>query len=67
MKFLSKKILQIKLITKKMNEGENKKSSFVEHLTELRSRLVKSIIYLFIGEYVQEKNFKKNFQFVRFL
>ena len=31
-----------------MNEGENKKSSFVEHLTELRSRLVKSIIYLFI-------------------
>ena len=31
-----------------MNEGENKKSSFVEHLTELRSRLVKSLIYLFI-------------------
>ena len=30
-----------------MNDGENKKSSFVEHLTELRSRLVKSIIYLF--------------------
>ena len=31
-----------------MNEEDNKKSSFVEHLTELRSRLVKSIIYLFI-------------------
>ena len=30
-----------------MNDGKNKKSSFVEHLTELRSRLVKSIIYLF--------------------
>jgi len=31
-----------------MNEEKNKQSSFVEHLTELRSRLVKSIIYLFI-------------------
>ena len=31
-----------------MNDGKNKKSSFVEHLTELRSRLVKSIIYLFV-------------------
>ena len=31
-----------------MNEEENKKSSFVENLTELRSRLVKSIIYIFI-------------------
>jgi len=31
-----------------MNEEDNKKTSFVEHLTELRSRLVKSIIYLFI-------------------
>jgi len=31
-----------------MNEEENKQASFVAHLTELRSRLVKSIIYLFI-------------------
>jgi len=31
-----------------MDEEANKQSSFVEHLTELRSRLVKSIIYLFI-------------------
>ena len=31
-----------------MDELENKQSSFVEHLTELRSRLVKSVIYLFI-------------------
>ena len=31
-----------------MNDEENKKSSFVEHLIELRSRLIKSIIYLFI-------------------
>ena len=30
-----------------MNDDKNKKSSFVEHLTELRSRLIKSIIYLF--------------------
>ena len=36
------------MITKKMNEEKDKQSSFVEHLTELRSRLVKSIIYLFI-------------------
>jgi len=31
-----------------MNDEKNKHSSFVEHLTELRSRLTKSIIYLFI-------------------
>ena len=31
-----------------MNEDENKQSSFVDHLAELRSRLVKSIIWLFI-------------------
>ena len=31
-----------------MNDEKNKETSFVEHLTELRSRLVKSIIYLFI-------------------
>tara|TARA_Y100000590_G_scaffold279773_1_gene314265 strand:+ start:9575 stop:10339 length:765 start_codon:yes stop_codon:yes gene_type:complete len=31
-----------------MNDEKDKKSSFVEHLTELRSRLVKSIIYLFL-------------------
>ena len=31
-----------------MNEEKNKQTSFVEHLTELRSRLIKSIIYLFI-------------------
>ena len=31
-----------------MNEEDNKQTSFVEHLTELRSRLVKSITYLFI-------------------
>ena len=31
-----------------MNDKKNKQSSFVEHLTELRSRLVKSIVYLFI-------------------
>ena len=31
-----------------MNDEKNKHSSFVEHLTELRSRLIKSIIYLFI-------------------
>ena len=36
-----------------MNEKENKQSSFVEHLTELRSRLVKSIIYLFVFFYSQ--------------
>ena len=31
-----------------MNDEKVKQSSFVEHLTELRSRLVKCIIYLFI-------------------
>ena len=31
-----------------MNEENEKKSSFVEHLTELRSRLIRSVIYLFI-------------------
>ena len=31
-----------------MNDEKIKQSSFVSHLTELRSRLVKSIIYLFI-------------------
>ena len=30
-----------------MNDEKNKQSSFVEHLTELRLRLVKSVIYLF--------------------
>jgi len=31
-----------------MNDEIQKKSSFVEHLTELRSRLVRSVIYLFL-------------------
>ena len=31
-----------------MIEDKNKKSSFIEHLTELRSRIVKSVIYLFL-------------------
>ena len=31
-----------------MNDDKIKKSSFVEHLAELRSRLIKSFIYLFI-------------------
>ena len=31
-----------------MNDENIKQASFVEHLTELRSRLVKSIVYLFI-------------------
>ena len=31
-----------------MNDEKSKQSSFIDHLTELRSRLVKSIIYLFI-------------------
>ena len=31
-----------------MNDEKNKQGSFVEHLTELRSRLVKSFVYLFI-------------------
>ena len=33
---------------KKMNDEKNNQASFVEHLTELRSRLLKSVIYLFI-------------------
>ena len=32
----------------KKNTKNQKKYSFVEHLTELRSRLVRSIIYLFL-------------------
>ena len=31
-----------------MKDEKNKQSSFIEHLTELRSRLVKSVVYLFI-------------------
>ena len=31
-----------------MNDEKNNQASFVEHLTELRSRLLKSVIYLFI-------------------
>ena len=31
-----------------MNEEKIKQASFVEHLSELRSRLLKSIIYLFV-------------------
>jgi len=31
-----------------MNDEKVKQTSFVGHLTELRSRLLKSIIYLFI-------------------
>ena len=31
-----------------MNDEKEKKSIFVEHLTELRSRLVKSIVFLFL-------------------
>jgi len=31
-----------------MNDDKTKQASFVDHLTELRSRLLKSIIYLFI-------------------
>jgi len=31
-----------------MNDDKSKQGSFVEHLTELRSRLVKSFVYLFI-------------------
>jgi sec-independent protein translocase protein TatC len=33
---------------KKMNDEKIKQTSFVGHLTELRSRLIKSLIYLFI-------------------
>jgi len=32
----------------KMNDEKISKSSFIEHLTELRSRLVRSVVYLFI-------------------
>ena len=32
----------------KMNDDKNKQTSFIGHLAELRSRLIKSIIYLFI-------------------
>ena len=35
-------------MTIKMNDQKINQSSFTEHFTELRSRLVKSIIYLFI-------------------
>ena len=31
-----------------MNDEKDKQSSFIEHLAELRSRLIKSVIYLFI-------------------
>jgi len=31
-----------------MSEGKTKESSFVHHLTELRSRIIKSFIYIFI-------------------
>ena len=31
-----------------MNDEKEKKSSFVEHLAELRSRFIKSIVYLFL-------------------
>ena len=31
-----------------MNDENEKKSSFIEHLTELRSRFIKSIVYLFL-------------------
>ena len=36
------------VIKKKMENEKINQASFVEHLTELRSRLVKSIVYLFI-------------------
>ena len=49
MKFLLRKISKtLPTIIKKMNNKKTKQASFVEHLTELRSRLVKSIIYLFL-------------------
>jgi len=32
----------------KMNDEKTKQGSFIEHLTELRSRLIKSFVYLFI-------------------
>ena len=42
-----------------MNNEKTKQGSFIEHLTELRSRLVKSFIYLvifFIGTYFFAEN-----------
>jgi len=48
MKLLLKKIFPKEKIIKKMNEESTKQTSFVGHLTELRSRLVKSIVYLFV-------------------
>ncbi len=36
------------IIKKKMNDEKNIQSSFVEHLTELRTRLVRSLVYIFI-------------------
>ena len=47
MKFHLQK-LQKKMTIKKMNDEKIKQTSFVGHLTELRSRLIKSLIYLFI-------------------
>ena len=46
--FTAKKVAEGAEILRKMINDKNKQSSFVEHLTELRSRLVKSIVYLFI-------------------
>ncbi len=31
-----------------MNEDKTKQATFIEHLTELRSRIIKSIVYLFV-------------------
>tara|TARA_Y100000590_G_scaffold86091_1_gene96384 strand:- start:1556 stop:2317 length:762 start_codon:yes stop_codon:yes gene_type:complete len=31
-----------------MNDDKNKQSTFIEHLTELRSRIIRSFIYLFV-------------------
>ena len=36
------------MMIKKMNEDKTKHSSFVDHLTELRSRLLKSLVFLLI-------------------
>ena len=49
-KFQSNKNIQKKKLLKKnkMNDKKSKESSFIDHLTELRSRLFKSIIYIFI-------------------
>ena len=33
---------------KKMNEDKTNQATFTEHLSELRSRLIKSIIYIFV-------------------